>query len=58
MIKYSMKYFLQYQIIRMISEGSCDTEDFSNGCLIFSFAIKSINYIFKNIKIENSHFNV
>ncbi len=33
--------------IRLISEGSCDTED----CWKFSFAITGINYI-KYIKIE------
>jgi len=38
------------QHIRMISEGSCNTED----CLKFSFAITGINYILKYIKIENS----
>ncbi len=38
--------------IRMISEGSCDTEDWSNGYWIFSFAIRGINYIFKYNKSE------
>ncbi len=38
--------------IRMISEGLCDTEDWSNGCWKFSFAITWINYIWKYIKIE------
>ncbi len=38
----------------MVSEGSCDTEDWSNGCWKFSFAIKWINYIIKYIKIEKS----
>ncbi len=38
--------------IRMISERSCDTENWSNGCLKFSFAI-IINGIFKyNIFIQ------
>ncbi len=36
---------------RMISEGSCDTEDWR-----LSFAITGINYIFKYIQTENSHF--
>ncbi len=36
----------------MISEGSCDTEDWSSGCLKFSFPITVINYILKYIKIE------
>ncbi len=35
------------QHIRMISEGSCDTEDWSNGCCKFSFAITGVNNIFK-----------
>ncbi len=34
----------------MNSEGLCDTEDWSNGCWKFSFAITGINNI--NIKIE------
>ncbi len=38
--------------IRMISEGSCDTEDWNNGCWKFSFAITGINGISKYIKIE------
>ncbi len=33
----------------MIAEGLCDTEDWSNGCWTFSFAITEINNI--NIKI-------
>ncbi len=33
----------------MISEGSCDTEDWSNGC--FSFANTGIIYIWKYINI-------
>ncbi len=41
------------QHIRMISEGSCDTKDWT---WIFSFAIIGINYILKYIKIENSCF--
>ncbi len=39
-----------------MSEGSCDTEDWSNGCWKFSFAITGLNYILKYIKIENSYF--
>jgi len=38
------------QNIRMISEGSCDTEDWSNG----SFAITGINYILKYIAITHN----
>ncbi len=34
----------------MISEGSCDTEDQSNDCWKFSFAITDINNIFKYIQ--------
>ncbi len=33
------------QHIRMISEGSCDTEDWSNDCWKFSFAITGINVL-------------
>ncbi len=33
------------QHIRMISEGSCDTEDWSNGYWKFSLSISGINYI-------------
>ncbi len=33
--------------IRMISEGSCDPEDWSNDCWKFSFDITGINYILK-----------
>ncbi len=36
----------------MISEGSCDTENWSNGILKISFAITGINDILKYIKIE------
>ncbi len=35
------------QRIKMISEGSCDTEDWSNSFWKFSFAITGINYILK-----------
>ncbi len=35
------------QLIGMISEESCDTEDWSKGCWKFSFAIPGINVIFK-----------
>ncbi len=40
----------------MISGGSCDTEDWSNGYWKFSFDNKGINYIIKYIKIENINF--
>ncbi len=39
----------------MISEGSCDTEDWSNDA-DFLALITGINYILKYIKIENSYF--
>ncbi len=39
----------------MIYEGSCDTEDWSNGCWKFSFVMTEINYILKYIKIEKSY---
>jgi len=42
----------------MISEGSCDTEDWSNDDKKISFAITRINYILKSIKIENDYFKV
>ncbi len=42
--------------IRMISEGSCDIEDWSNSCWKFSFAITGKNYILKYSKTENSCF--
>ncbi len=37
----------------MISEGSCDTEDLSNGFWKFSFAITGVNCILKYIKLNN-----
>ncbi len=42
----------------MISQGSCDTEDFSNNWWKFSFATTGINYILKYIKIENRYFKL
>ncbi len=47
--------FLEHQISLL----ECDTEDWSNGCWKFSFAITGINYILRYIKftiyyIENS----
>ncbi len=43
------KLFLSInQHLRIISEGSCDTEDWSNNCWKFSFAITGINF-FKKI---------
>ncbi len=46
------------QYIRMISERSRDTEDWSNDCWKFSFAITGIKYILKYIKIENWYFKL
>ncbi len=36
----------------MISKGSCDTEDWSNGCWKFSLVIAGISYILKYNKIS------
>jgi len=41
----------------MISEGSCDTEDWSNDAKN-SALITEINYVFKYIKMENSNFKL
>ncbi len=41
-----------------ISEWSCDTEDQSNDCWKFSFAITEINYILKYIKTEKKYFKL
>ncbi len=43
------------QHIRMISEGSCDTEDWSNDAESLVL-ITEINYILKYIQIESSYF--
>ncbi len=43
------------QHIRMISEGSCDTEDYSNDAEN-SALITGINYTFKYFKNRNSYF--
>ncbi len=43
------------QHIRMISEGSCDTEDWSNDAENTAL-ITEINYILTDIHIENSYF--
>ncbi len=42
------------QPIRIISEASCDTEDWSNDALFIS----EINYILKYIHIENNYFSI
>ncbi len=41
----------------MISGGSCDTEDWSNDAENAAL-ITGINYILKNIKIENCSFKL
>ncbi len=51
------KCFLSNQYIRIISEGSRDSEDWSNDAGN-SALITEINYILKYIKIENSHFKL
>ncbi len=43
------------QHIRMISEGSCDTEDWSNDAENLAL-VTGINYILKYIQIESSYF--
>ncbi len=45
------------QYIRMISEGSCDTEDWTNDAEN-SALITAINYILTYIHIENSYFTL
>ncbi len=45
------------QHIRMISEGSCDTEDWSNDAEN-SALITEINYILQYIQTENSYFKL
>jgi len=40
--------------IRMIFEGSCDTEDWSNDAEITAL-ITGINYTLRHIQIENSY---
>jgi len=42
------------QHIRLISEGSCDTEEWSNDAEN-SAVIKGMNYIFKYIEIKKVH---
>ncbi len=53
-----VKCVLILQKVRIISEGSCDTEDWSKGCIQFGFATTGINYILKYFKIENSSFKL
>ncbi len=45
------------QYIRMISEGSCDTEDWSNDAEYFA-VITAINYTLTDTLIENSYFKL
>ncbi len=42
------------QYFRIISEGSRDTEDWSNDCQKIQHFILEINYILKYIQIENN----
>ncbi len=42
------------QHIRMISKGSCDTEDWSNVCWKICFDITGINGVLEYIKTENN----
>ncbi len=42
----------------MISEGSCDTEDWSNDAEKNQLCFTGINYILKYIKIENCYFKL
>ncbi len=46
---------VQSQHMWMISEESCDTEDWSNECWKFSFAMTEINDSLKYSNIENSY---
>jgi len=39
----------------MISEGSCDTEDWSNDAENLALSSQVLNYIFKYITIENNY---
>ncbi len=43
------------QHIRMFSEWSCDTEDWSNGCWKFSFSITGIKLLKKKTNSFNNH---
>ncbi len=40
---------------KMISEGSCDSEDWSNDAENTAFLFTGINYILKSIQIEHSY---
>ncbi len=42
----------------MISEGSCDTKDLSNGCWKFSFVNTVMHDIIEWIRIESSYFKL
>ncbi len=42
----------------MISEGSCDTEDWNKGCKKNQLCVTLINYIWKYIRIDNSCFKM
>jgi len=51
------KCFLSYKLHFVMSEGSCDTEDWSNDAENTAL-ITGINYILKYIRIENSCFKL
>ncbi len=46
------------QHIRLISDGSCDTEDWSNYSENSALKITEINYILQYIYIENRYFKL
>ncbi len=51
--------FLKHQIsILMISEGTCDTEEYSYGYTENSALPSEINYIIKYVRIMNSYFKL
>ncbi len=54
----SFLLFINEMFVGMISEGLCNTEDWSNGCWKFCCAIAEIIYILKYIKIETSYFKL
>ncbi len=56
-VKIENVFWAANQHIRMISEGSCDTEDWSNDAEN-SALITGINYILEFITIENCYFKM
>ncbi len=53
-IPLSRQMFLLLEM-QMISEGSCDTEDWSTGCWNFSIASQEKNYILKYVEWYEQH---